>query len=221
MLAELLSVVGLIRYVKISTSSEVLQVAELAVWTSDNVNVALNKPCTASPHEGPASCENAFNGNYYAQEYPSLYHSQDPGAFVQVDLGGNYAIDRIDYYNRAECCQARAVGSKVELLDDNSIVLARKEITSDALSTSLQFSIAASAIACDNTFEGGSWALVRRVKQGTTWHPATDDLAGTAVYGTYGSATSDSTFSLAFASIVSPSTELLFITGMQILLSLR
>jgi hypothetical protein len=63
--------------------------------------------------------------------------------------------------------------------------------------------------------------LVRRVKQGTTWHPATDDLAGTAVYGTYGTATSDSTFSVVYSSWVKPTTEFLFITGMQILRLMR
>jgi hypothetical protein len=51
------------------------------------------------------------------------------------------------------------------------------------------------------------------VKQGTTWHPATDDLRGTDVYGTYGTATSDATFSIAFASIITPTTEILLITG--------
>ena len=66
---------------------------------------------------------------------------------------------------------------------------------------------------CESAFEGGNWALVRRVKQGTTWHTATDDLAGTAVYGTYGTATSDSTFSIAYSSWITPTTELLFISG--------
>ena len=54
---------------------------------------------------------------------------------------------------------------------------------------------------------------MRRVKRGTTWHPATDDLAGTAVYGTYGTATSDSTFSIAYSSWITPTTELLFMSG--------
>lgn len=30
---------------------------------------------------------------------------------------------------------------------------------------------------------GGGWKLVRRVKQGAEWHPATDNLQGTDVYG--------------------------------------
>ena len=34
---------------------------------------------------------------------------------------------------------------------------------------------------CMDDFYGGGWALVRRVQQGNTWHPATDDLNGTDV----------------------------------------
>ena len=31
-----------------------------------------------------------------------------------------------------------------------------------------------------------SWELVRYVPQGSTWHPATDQLNGTQAYGTFG-----------------------------------
>ena len=56
------------------------------------------------------------------------------------------------------------------------------------------------------TFQGKKWTLVRRVKQGPSWHPATDELLGTDEYGTYcgqrGAAkhcdTSDATFSIPF-----------------------
>ena len=85
---------------------------------------------------------------------------------------------------------------------------------------------------CMNDFQGGSWVLVRRVKSGSTWHPATfvykslhlscpyvcnhirDHLLGTESYGTYVSdSVSDSTFSTNFAALLSPSTEMLFATG--------
>ena len=54
--------------------------------------------------------------------------------------------------------------------------------------------------------------LVRRVKQGATWHPANDDLRGTEVYGTYGTPNSDSTFSISWQGL---GTELLLTTGMN------
>jgi hypothetical protein len=67
---------------------------------------------------------------------------------------------------------------------------------------------------CDNQLDGGGWALVRRVKQGATWHPATDHLAGTqAAYGNYGGPTFDETFGRPYSSWVTTSTEFLFTTG--------
>jgi hypothetical protein len=53
------------------------------------------------------------------------------------------------------------------------------------------------------------WKLVRRVKAGTQWHPATDRLQGTDVYGTPSSATADETFSVEFGEF----DQFLFATG--------
>jgi hypothetical protein len=74
----------------------------------------------------------------------------------------------------------------------------------------------------------GSWLLVRRVAQGSSWHPARlerfnslfedhscrDNLAGTDVYGTYeANSTSGNTFSIVFQGLVNNSTEIMFMTG--------
>jgi hypothetical protein len=75
------------------------------------------------------------------------------------------------------------------------------------------FSFSAIKYQCEDSFQGGTWALVRRVKSGSKWHRATDDLRGVDVYGTYGTATSDSSFSAAYSSWLTPNTEFLFITG--------
>jgi hypothetical protein len=76
------------------------------------------------------------------------------------------------------------------------------------------FAFVAFAFFCESSFQGGSWALVRRVRQGSSWHPATDNLAGThAAYGTYGSPTDETTFNVVFSSMVTSSTEFLFMTG--------
>ncbi len=67
---------------------------------------------------------------------------------------------------------------------------------------------------CEDNFEGGGWALVRRVRQGSTWHPARDNLRGTEAYGVADSSTSGATFSLPFASLItSDETLVLFATG--------
>jgi hypothetical protein len=68
---------------------------------------------------------------------------------------------------------------------------------------------------CDGIVDGGGWALVRRVMQGSTWHPATDNLAGTEpAYGRYGGPTFNATFGRPYSSWITTSTEFLFTTGM-------
>jgi hypothetical protein len=69
---------------------------------------------------------------------------------------------------------------------------------------------------CENYFEGGNWALVRRVKQGTTWHPANDNLAGTYVFGTFPLDFSVDTFSIPFSTLANQNTQMLFRSGMPI-----
>jgi hypothetical protein len=67
---------------------------------------------------------------------------------------------------------------------------------------------------CEDSFEGGGWALVRRVKSGSTWHPATDNLLGSAEYGNAGvSNTADTTFSLPFSSYVTSESLFLLASG--------
>ena len=203
----------LTRFVKLSaptTGSDVLlQVAQLAVYSSD-ANVARGKSCSAS---SGTPCSVAFDGTLSARSHPSIYHSANPNSdWMQVDLGGDFKVDRVVYYNRADCCQARIVGTKVELLSANNLVIGRALITTSASSTTLNFVVAATV--CENSFQGGSWLLVRRVQQGSTWHPATDDLRGTDLYGIYGTSTSAASFSIGFAALVNASTEFLFATGM-------
>jgi len=59
---------------------------------------------------------------------------------------------------------------------------------------------------------GGHWTLVRRVKAGNKWHPSTDQLMGTDVYGSFvNDPTADATFSKAFD--INQVSEFLFATG--------
>jgi hypothetical protein len=71
------------------------------------------------------------------------------------------------------------------------------------------------ALTCTNDFEGGGWALVRRVKKGSVWHAAKDNLRGTASYGTKNARiTDDSSFSIPYVTNVWAATEFLFMIGM-------
>jgi len=58
---------------------------------------------------------------------------------------------------------------------------------------------------------GSGWRLVRHVAPGSTWHAATDQLRGTAVYGIPGGPTSAQSFSINFAN--QDFDQFLFATG--------
>ena len=67
---------------------------------------------------------------------------------------------------------------------------------------------------CEIAYEidGGPWELVRRVKPGSIWHQATDNLEGKDQYGTFvNDGTVDSSFSISFD--IDQVEDFLFITG--------
>jgi len=64
---------------------------------------------------------------------------------------------------------------------------------------------------CPSSTVGDGWVRVRHVISGNNWHPATDRLAGTDVYGTEGVDTAD--WSVIFANKVSNYDQFLFATG--------
>jgi hypothetical protein len=194
-----------------------IQITELLVLTSSGVNVALGKNCSASStYSSTNACNFAVDG--VTTLGTSFFHSGSgsKGDWFKIDLGGNFPISKIVYYNRNSNTN-RASGSLLQLLDSDGRVFAQRTLTNNLMqtfifSTTSEF-IPSVKISCENEFEGGNWALVRRVRQSSTWHPATDALTGKDVYGTYGLGNADSTFSIDYSSWVNSSTEFLFITG--------
>jgi hypothetical protein len=147
------------------------------------------------------------------------FHSGRPNSdWLQVDLGGDYAITKVVIYNRVNNPQ-RLNSAYLQLLNSDGVVTGQRSLNSDAVqtfvfSTSFTSTVTVAPI-CENSFQGGSWLLVRRA-QGSAWSPATDHLLGKDVYGVYGAANSDSTFSISFSSLVTYSTEFLFATGTSV-----
>jgi hypothetical protein len=130
----------LARFVRItSAANQLLQVAELAVWASNGVNVAVGKSCASIPplrFFGEDVCFQAFeevDGGFRTFTSTSL------GASIRVDLGADFAIERVEYYNRVDCCRDHIIGARVELLNANMVVIASYTITSNALVTPLIF----------------------------------------------------------------------------------
>ena len=49
-----------------------------------------------------------------------------------------------------------------------------------------------------DTLDGGGWKLVRHVPEGSRWHPATDQLRGSDIYGTPSGPLSSQAWSIPF-----------------------
>ncbi len=106
-------------------------------------NVALNKPSkqTSTYCEGTV-CGTAGKANdgKIAQNWPDLNHTMDgPSEFWQVDLQGAFTISAIKIHNRGpewdNCCTARIVGAKVEILDAAEKVVHTETVTKPILET--------------------------------------------------------------------------------------
>jgi hypothetical protein len=209
------------RYVKLWSNfdSPEFQISQLVVNDHNGINVAVGKTCTASSsYDSSSTCEKAIDGNLANRDYPNIYLSAinaGPSWFL-LDLGSVHAVTSVIYYNR-NVNQFRSNGIQLQLLDKYLNVTAQRTLDTSAVQN-LTFSTATLSLFpikynCENTLEGGGWVLVRRVKAGARWHPATDDLGGFDVYGTYGTALSSATFSIAYSTWLKQTTQLLFMTG--------
>jgi hypothetical protein len=193
-----------------------LQISQLVVKDAFGTNIARSSTCSAANyHQGQPNCQKAIDGTLANRDWPDMYHSAGGNReqWYLLDLAGTHAVTSVDYYNRAGCCQERATNYILELLDSKMNVLFQRKLNSDAVQ-SFKFS-GIPTYQCQQSFLGGGWVLVRRVKAGSTWHPATDDLTGNDVYGTYGNSTSDSTFSVPFSSFFRQREAILFMTGIN------
>ena len=77
----------------------------------------------------------AIDGTLSAREYPGIYHSisVDRNEWWCVDLGKNYPVYQVDYYNRKNCCEWRAIGMQIYFKDNNGAEVQVKSPTTGAL----------------------------------------------------------------------------------------
>jgi hypothetical protein len=104
-----------VRYIEV-TSTTYLQMSQLKVL-SGGVNVAYGKKVEAKSEIVPGMASKAVDGVSAAREFPNIYESSDEASSWMVDLGQEYAIDEIVYYNRADGCSDRASKMKMVLMD--------------------------------------------------------------------------------------------------------
>jgi hypothetical protein len=137
------------RYIKVaypSTKVEYIQLSQLAVY-SNSVNVAIGKTTTSStPYSPESSKDKAVDGTLAERPYPNMFHSMNTAdAFWQVDLGQEYPIDSVVYYNRKDCCYDRSAGLLITLMDKNNAVVKTFTCVANDMVQTFQMPVVAAA----------------------------------------------------------------------------
>ena len=104
-----------IRYIAIG-SPGYLQISQLQVM-SGGINVAAGKRAMATSEIAPEMPKLAVDGVSAPRPFPSIYASGNEHAAWAVDLGQEYTIDEIVFYNRSDGCGDRAAVMKMVLFD--------------------------------------------------------------------------------------------------------
>ena len=113
------------RYVKIHRSVPgndlPLNIAEIEIFDSNDVNVAKGASATSSSVLGPFIPEWLIDGNM-----DNFAHTTEGvNNWFMIDLGKEVPIKKVVVHNRKSCCQDRIIGSRVLIQDS-----ARKEVYS-------------------------------------------------------------------------------------------
>jgi hypothetical protein len=134
------------RYVKIMhTGTEIINLAEIEVFDMEGVNVATDKPITASSNYG---------GMYPIEKFVdgtgTFGHTANPptaNEWVEIDLGAETDIDYVILKNRVDCCSDRIIGAKVQILDTlRNVVAESPEIDTDKSQYRIQFSLVSTPV---------------------------------------------------------------------------
>lgn len=112
------------RFVRIELlGPEFLSLAEVEVY-SNGINIARGKTATSSNLDnGPNSAPRAVDGNrdgVFSNQSVSHTNNTDRRPFWEVDLGSNQTIDRIEVYNRTDCCGFRLQNYTISVRTDNA-----------------------------------------------------------------------------------------------------
>ena len=107
------------RFVRIANNVDLLNLAQVSVYTQDGTNVALKQPasCDVGPWPGlpPSNLVDGVGTN--------LGHCASVPSVLEIDLGAEYAISSIVVKNRLDCCQPRINYATLHGLDANRNML--------------------------------------------------------------------------------------------------
>jgi len=135
---------GSTRFVRFQASQHDFQVSYVSVQTANSTVISAGKSVSSNCGVcyGPAQPNVIVNGIAEARCHccnPScqgsmVWHASNNSTndWIEIDLGQEFPVARVVYYNRADCCQSRANGAILTLLDTN-----RNQIGSAALNGDL------------------------------------------------------------------------------------
>jgi len=116
--------------------NRIINLSELQVLDESGTNIAKGKPVTGSSEwpEGnfkwPRLTDDVIEANNFAHTFGRTPEEVD---FMTIDLGEEKEIKTIKIHNRTSCCGHRAIGLKVEILDEsNQIVKETPVISTDS-----------------------------------------------------------------------------------------
>lgn len=136
------------RYIRIYTSSNYLQISQLAVYNSMNINIAKGKSIIGSIVNNNIDCPYSLSGivdgilrvkqtcdEFGVQSdgtiarYQAYRSASSSGAFIEIDLAAPYDITKCVYYNLATD-RTNAIGYKIAAINENFISTCIWSVTS-------------------------------------------------------------------------------------------
>jgi len=145
-----------VRYVRINASKNNfgeshIQISQLAVYAFvQGVSINVAKKANLPDASDSSSSHNISASDHRANNMPAQavdgtlatrsidggeggYHSKDSSTsnYWLLDLGKEYDVYKIVYYNRKDCCQSRANGMTLVLQDKNAKIIASYSFNSD------------------------------------------------------------------------------------------
>ena len=102
----------------VMVSTTYLQISQLEVMYQGQ-NIAKGKRVGTRSEIMPGMAELAVDGTSRERAFPDIYQSGQEGAGWVLDLGAEYPIEEITYYNRADGCGNRALDMRMFLYNAN------------------------------------------------------------------------------------------------------
>jgi len=109
-----------------------IQISQLVLVDKDGNNVAKGASASSSGSYSSESNPNkAIDGSMYPRSYPNIYHSNSAdsnSAYFKINLGKEYDLTKVIYYNRADCCASRCYGMRIQFYDKNNTLVLEKQL---------------------------------------------------------------------------------------------